>query len=100
MLFSGSKMKHRARFQIVLNTSLLILLSVQGGFGQSKIVHQITLSAGMTWCDDTTINGLLTQINAYRAQNGVPALAADSVGMKDAEIRATQFATYMASNTP
>jgi uncharacterized protein YkwD len=54
----------------------------------------------MTWCDDTTINGLFSQINTYRSQNGVAALQMDTLGMKDAEIRATQFAAYMQSNPP
>ena len=54
----------------------------------------------MTWCDRGMINGLATTINAYRSQNGKPALSLDSLGMKDAEIRTTQFAAYMTSNPP
>jgi uncharacterized protein YkwD len=54
----------------------------------------------MTWCDDATITGLLAQVNVYRSQNGVAALQMDMLGMKDAEIRATQFAAYMATHSP
>ena len=65
-----------------------------------SLTHQISLPAGMTWCGDGQITGLLTQVNAYRAENGRPALQVDSLGMKDAELRATQFAAYMATHTP
>jgi uncharacterized protein YkwD/single-stranded DNA-binding protein len=54
----------------------------------------------MTWCDDSIINGLFSQVNTYRSQNGVSALQMDPLGMKDAEIRATQFAAYMQTNPP
>ncbi|HXS96498.1 MAG TPA: PA14 domain-containing protein [Candidatus Limnocylindrales bacterium] len=67
---------------------------------QTAITHQIALPSGMSWCSDTMINGLLTQVNAYRAQNGVAALSVSQVGMKDAEIRATQFASYMSTTSP
>src|SRR5689334_11914062 len=77
----------------------LALLSASVGFSQT-ITHQITLSANQSWCDDSLINGLLSQINAFRVQNGVPALTMDMLGMKDAEIRATQFASYMVTNPP
>ena len=64
------------------------------------ITHQIALPSGDSWCSDSMINGLFNTINTFRAQNGAPALAMDTVGMKDAEIRATQFAAYMAVNQP
>ena len=81
---------------------LPLLLSglFQAAFAQGTIVHQISLPTGMTWCDDSMINDLLNQVNTYRAENNVAALAMNSLGMKDAEIRATQFATYMATNQP
>src|SRR5690349_8151628 len=85
---------------VVLILSLLILFVSQSGIAAGQIAHQITLPAGMTWCDDTTINGLFSQINIYRSQNGVAALQMDTVGMKDAELRATQFAAYMQTNPP
>ncbi len=69
-------------------------------FSQTAITHQITLPSGMSWCSDTMINGLLANVNAYRAQNGVAALSLSSLGMEDAEIRATQFATYMSTTSP
>jgi uncharacterized protein YkwD/chitodextrinase len=46
------------------------------------------------------ISGLFSQINALRSQKGIPQLTVSSLGMKDAEIRATQFATYMATANP
>lgn len=85
---------------IVLTPSLLIALISQSGVAFGQIVHQIALPAGMTWCDDTTINGLFSQINTYRSQNAVAALQMDTLGMKDAELRATQFAAYMQTNPP
>lgn len=83
--------------------SLFIVLSafsVQTAFSQTAITHQITLPSGMSWCSDTMINGLVTNVNAYRAQNGVPGLSMSQLGMKDAEIRATQFASYMSTTSP
>lgn len=64
------------------------------------IVHQVALPAGASWCSDSSINGLFTNINTYRAQNSVPALLMDTLGMKDAETRAIQFAAYMQANSP
>ena len=66
----------------------------------APINHQIALPAGMTWCSDSMIYGLLSQINAFRAQNGESALPMDPLGMKDAEMRAVQVAQYMAVNFP
>ncbi|HVW85910.1 MAG TPA: CAP domain-containing protein, partial [Bryobacteraceae bacterium] len=64
------------------------------------ITHQVTLPAGMTWCDDSMINGLFTQINQFRSEKGAASLRPDTLGNKDAETRAVQFATYMASHLP
>ena len=64
------------------------------------ITHQISLSGGDTWCADSMINGLFTQINAVRSSNGLPVLKMDTLGMKDAELRAVQFSVYMATHTP
>ena len=88
---------HRSLFHIVWSSFVLILST--SALSQT-ITHQISLPAGDSWCSDTMINGLFNTINTFRAQNGVPALSMDSVGMKDAEIRATQFAAYMAVNQP
>src|SRR5215475_1172039 len=72
------------------------------GWGQTTapITHQITLPAGMGWCSDAMINGLFDQVNAYRQQNGTALLTMSTLGMKDAEVRATQFAAYMVTNPP
>ena len=67
---------------------------------QTPIAHQIALPSDSSWCDDSMINGLFTQINNVRSQHGVPTVKIDTVGMKDAEIRATQFAAYMAQHAP
>lgn len=46
------------------------------------------------------INSLFDQINAFRSQNGVPVLSMTALGMKDAEMRASQFAAYMQTANP
>jgi len=77
----------------------LLLASTEGiGRAADTITHQITLPPGQSWCDDGMIVGLFNQINTFRTQNGVPALKMDALGMKDAEIRATQFIANMAAN--
>jgi uncharacterized protein YkwD/chitodextrinase len=82
--------------------SLFAVLAVlPAGFVHAQaITHQISLSNGMTWCDDSMINGLFTQVNAFRAQNNVALLSMNTLGMKDAELRAVQFAVYMQTNSP
>jgi uncharacterized protein YkwD/chitodextrinase len=81
---------------------LFLLIAVSTAIAQTAnpIVHQISLPPGMTWCDDGMINGLFTNVNAFRSQNGVPALSMSPTGMNDAEMRATQFAVYMQTNSP
>ena len=69
-------------------------------FGQSTITHEIALPIGSSWCDDSMILDLFSQINAFRAQQGVPALRTTPLGMKDADMRAVQFSQYMATHTP
>lgn len=64
------------------------------------ITHQISLPGGQSWCDDSMINGLFDQINAFRTQKGVPVLTVSGLGMEDAEMRASQFATYMQTANP
>ena len=76
-----------------------LALSTQVGYPQS-ITHQVSLPSGVSWCDDTMINGLLTKINAFRSLNAVPALTMDSLGMKKAEVKAVEFATYVAASHP
>src|SRR5579884_24283 len=68
--------------------------------GAQAIQHQIILPAGDNWCSDSMIDGLYNGINAYRAQHGEGPLAMNSLGMKDAEMRATQLITYMANYQP
>ena len=62
--------------------------------------HQTPLPPGVSWCDDAAISGLLTQINTFRASNGLPPLAADPIGFRDADMRAVQFSEYMATHAP
>jgi uncharacterized protein YkwD/chitodextrinase len=90
----------RQRYSITFLAAASLALLGFCGRAEAQITHQISLPSGMTWCDDGMINGLLTQVNNFRAQNGVPALSASTLGMKDAELRATQFATYMQTATP
>ena len=80
--------------------SVVFLLTARVEYAAGSITHQISLPAGDSWCDDSMINGLFDQINAYRSAYGRPPLRMDSLGMKDAEIRATQFSAYMATNPP
>lgn len=78
---------------------LLILSAVQATAPAQSITHQIALPSGESWCSDSMINDLFNQINAFRTQNGAGALKMDTLGMKDAEIRATQFITYMTTHS-
>ncbi len=94
------KIRVRVLTHPVWQITVLLMMTGQTGFGVGQIVHQITLPSSMTWCDDSTINGLFTQINTYRSQNAVAPLQMDAVGMKDAEMRAVQFANYMTSTPP
>jgi len=90
----------RRRSSFCLAATALSLLTLRVGQEASPINHQISLPAGMSWCDDGMINGLFTQVNTLRSQNGVAALSMNTLGMKDAAIRATQFASYMTTNPP
>ena len=62
------------------------------------ITHQITLPPTMYWCDDSLIHTLFSEINSLRAKNNLPALRSDKLGNKVAELRAVQFANYMATH--
>jgi hypothetical protein len=64
------------------------------------IAQQITLTAGQNWCDDSLIHGLSNEINGLRSQRGSPALKMDALGMKLAEVRATEFIAYMSAHAP
>jgi uncharacterized protein YkwD len=88
---------HRLAYFVLL---FLILFSTSQPGRAQAITHQITLPSGDSWCSDDGINQLLTEINTLRAQNNVGPLTMDQVGMKDAELRAVQFAAYMAVNSP
>jgi len=77
----------------------LIAVSTTAGYAQT-ISHQVTLPAGGGWCDDSSIISLFNNINSFRAQNGVPALKMDAVGMKVADARAVQFSQYMMTHNP
>src|SRR3982750_4084581 len=66
----------------------------------APISHQITLPAQQSWCSDSMINGLFNEVNNFRVKNGVVALNMTALGMKDAELRASQFATYMLTTSP
>ena len=90
----------RRRSSFCLAATALSLLTLRVGQEASPINHQISLPAGMSWCDDGMINGLFTQVNTLRSQNGVAALSMNTLGMKDAAIRATQFASYVTTNPP
>jgi uncharacterized protein YkwD len=46
------------------------------------------------------ISGLLAQVNAFRAANGLAPLQLTVAGTNDADIRAIQFSAYMASHAP
>jgi uncharacterized protein YkwD len=93
-------MKTRLR-NIALHSTLALsalLWLPTAAHADGPITHQITLPSGASWCSDAVINGLLDQINSYRTQNGVAALLMDPLGMKDSEMRAVQFAAYMATH--
>jgi len=63
------------------------------------IVHQISLPNTMNWCEDSLIRNLFSEINSLRTQRGLPALRSDKLGDKVAELRAVQFANYMATHS-
>lgn len=69
-------------------------------FAQTPIVHQIALQNGQSWCADSMIYGLFAQVNTYRTNNGRAALTMSTLGMKDAEIRATQVPADLAAGNP
>jgi uncharacterized protein YkwD/chitodextrinase len=78
----------------------IFLIASHNAAAADPIAHQITLPVGQSWCADSMINGLLSSINSLRAQRSLPALKMDALGMKDAEMRAVQFAAYMEANPP
>jgi uncharacterized protein YkwD/chitodextrinase len=84
----------------VLLTLFLSYVGISHTAHAQTITHQVSLPSGMSWCSDSMINGLFTQINALRVQKGLAALSMSALGMKDAELRAVQFATYMATARP
>lgn len=88
------------RSRLAVAIPLVVFLVTSASARAQTIVHQITLPAGVTWCDDSMINGLFSDINSFRVGQGVPALAENSLGMKDAEMRAVQLSIYMATNPP
>ena len=46
------------------------------------ISHQITLSAGATWCDDNSVLTLLNNINQVRTSNSLSALVTNVTATK------------------
>src|SRR5947209_2123120 len=93
-------MKHLT-IRVSLLPAALFLAALAGGPAAAQsIVHQVALSGSQAWCADGTINGMLAQINNLRAANGAAALNFDTLGMKDAETRVTQYAAYLAANSP
>ena len=78
---------------------LALLLSFSLTVHAQNIVHQISLPGTMYWCDDSMIRTLFSEINSLRTQRGLPALRSDKLGDKVAELRAVQFANYMATHT-
>ena len=92
--------QHTRNILLLILWSALGLSPVQTASGADAITHQITLSGDRSWCSDGMINGLFSEVNTFRTAHGVPPLSMSALGMKDAEIRATQFATYMQTTTP
>src|SRR5690242_5232100 len=65
----------------------------------APVSHTLSLPSSQSWCSDAMINGLVSQINTFRTQQGVAALTVSALGMQDADLRASQFATYMRTTT-
>src|ERR1019366_6301013 len=78
---------------------VIILLSLATISSAQTITHQVSLPAGQSWCEDSIINGLASTLNGFRVQHGVPALAMNSLGIRDADLRAIQFSQYMQTHT-
>ena len=91
-------MRVSALIKFSVGTTLAVTLGLSAQ--AQTITHQIALPSGVNWCEDSMINGLFTEINSFRVKNGLPALKMDSLGMKDAEMRAVQFSAYMAAYKP
>ncbi len=90
----------RSKSLISLWSAFVLLPAGVAFAADSPITHQITLPPGQSWCSDTMINGLIDQINAFRVNNGRPALNISTLGMKDAEVRANQVGIYFRTNGP
>lgn len=95
MLFSLEKVRIKAGS--LFSLPLVLMLAASGSQAQ-PIAHQITLPNTMNWCQDSMINELLSEINALRVQRGLAVLQSDPLGSKVAELRAVQFANYMATH--
>src|SRR5579863_1358782 len=79
---------------------LLLLLHLSPAIIAQTITHQVPLPAGQSWCPDSIINGISATLNNLRVQKGIPVLANDPLGQKDADLRAIQFSQYMQTNPP
>src|SRR4051794_36279800 len=86
--------------RVSLSAAVVLAALASRPAAAQSIVHQVPLTGNQSWCADGTINGMLAQINALRAVNGASALTFDTLGMKDAETRVTQYAAYLAANSP
>ena len=62
-------MKHNLPRRLTLSLVLsgVLISSASVSYAQA-IVHQITLPSGESWCDDSMINGLLSEINLLRSR--------------------------------
>ena len=95
MLYSFEKVLQKNR--VALSLPFVLLIAAVGVQAQ-PIAHQITLPNTMNWCQDGMINELFSEINGLRVQRGLAALQSDPLGNKVAELRAVQFANYMATH--
>src|SRR4051794_23860844 len=84
-------------------TRLFTVLAVtvcSGLYSQAQtIVHQISLPAGVSWCDDSSTLSLLTTINQFRAEHGMPALQTNNLATAVAETRAVDVSAYIQAHS-
>lgn len=63
-------------------------------------MHEISVPSGMSWCEDSLIQSMFDQINAFRENNTLPALVQSQLAQQYVDLRAIQFAQYSATNSP
>ena|SRR5689334_3149084 len=78
----------------------LVVSSTLYSQAQTTIAHQISLPAGVSWCDDSATLALFNTINKFRGEHGLPALQTNTLATAVAETRAVDVSAYLQSHSP